>query len=58
MKTLLLIIIAILLTIAVSGCTMQFKAKEIELEGHSYTEYDLEKLAWTKDLRDLPAPSD
>lgn len=58
MKKTLIILIAILLTIVATGCTMQFKAKEIELEGHTYTEYDFEKFAWTQPTPSLIKPAE
>ena len=35
------------------GCTIQFKAKEIELDGHVDTTYEFERIAWTRKATDL-----
>lgn len=43
-------LIILLSMIMLSSCTMQFKAKELELEGHSNRTYEFEKFAWTKPL--------
>ncbi len=58
MKTFLLICILLSILLMSTGCTMQFKAKEIELEGHSNTTYEFTGFAWTEQPADLPAPAD
>lgn len=42
MRTLCLIILIVLF---LSGCTFQFKASEVEAEGHSNTTYELESIS-------------
>lgn len=47
MKNFILMLIVFLLIVLCSGCTVQFKAKEIELDGHVYESYEFERFAWT-----------
>lgn len=58
MKKLLTILIILLGIIVLSGCTLQFKAKEIELEGHTNTSYEFTGFAWTESPGKNPDPPD
>lgn len=46
------IIIIVLLTI--SGCTLHFKASEVELESHGNTTYELDRIAFIEDGEPSP----
>lgn len=58
MKALLIICVMLIVLLNITGCTVQFKAKEIELEGHSNTSYEFKGFAWTEKPIDLPNPAD
>ncbi len=58
MKKILLIMFPIVISLLVTGCTVQFKAKEIELEGHSNTTYRFTGLAWTEPEQTMHYPAD
>lgn len=54
MKNLLMLIVCILIAALLCSCTIQFKAKEIELDGHVETTYELERFAWTVPVPEPP----
>lgn len=53
-----MVILISMLIYLLSGCTVQFKAKEIELEGHTNTTYEFTGFAWTESTTDISNPTD